>query len=191
MTPRRASRFTSLSFVPRYRHAPWRTRQGLAGSWGALCMRLPCSTTPPRSSRLASKDVRGAGSCRWPVALPPVPHSVLGRGLAAFAARRCCPRGWVIRRHESSPTFEAPSHGLRTRCLRFARSLPSQRLSAYARLASGWWPTFASCRAPTRFQSFHLHDFLLSRLSCRKPTLGRDSAVACHSPSAAQGELSL
>jgi hypothetical protein len=98
-------------------------------------------------------------------------------GLAAFAARRCRPRGWVTRRHESCPTFEAPSHGFRTRCLRFARSLPTLRLSAHARLASGGWPTPSGGRAPTRFQSFHLHDFLLSRLSCRKPTLGRDSSL--------------
>jgi hypothetical protein len=52
-----------------------RTRQVLAGSWGTRCVRLPCSSTPSRSSRLASKDDRGPGSCRLPAL--PVPHSVL------------------------------------------------------------------------------------------------------------------
>jgi very-short-patch-repair endonuclease len=54
---------------------PKRTRQVLAGSWGTRCVRLPCSSTPSRSSRLASKDDRGPGSCRLPAL--PVPHSVL------------------------------------------------------------------------------------------------------------------
>lgn len=36
--------------------------------------------------------------------------------------------------------FEAPSHGLRPRCLRFAGALTG---FAHARLASGWWPAFA------------------------------------------------
>src|SRR5688572_13514696 len=73
---------------------------------------------------------------------------------------RCRPRApadwtWVSRRHGICPTFEAQSLGFRTRCLRFARSLPPQQVADRARLASGWWPTFAGCQG------------------CRKPTLGR------------------
>ena len=42
------------------------------------------------------------------------------------------------------PSFEALSHSLRTRCLRFAAFLPHSRLYNHARLASGWRPAFAA-----------------------------------------------
>lgn len=125
MTPRRASRFTSLSFVPRYRRA---SVADLTGSRRFLESPLCAFAVFYDSVPFFALSLEGrpwGGELLLAGGPPPVPHSVLGRGLAAFAARRCCPRGWVIRRHESSPTFEAQSHGLRTRCLRFARSLPS------------------------------------------------------------------
>jgi hypothetical protein len=36
--------------------------------------------------------------------------------------------------------FGAQSHGLHTRCLRFAAFLPPKKLYGHARLACGWWP---------------------------------------------------
>ena len=173
MTPRRTSRFTSLSFVPRYRHAARRTRQGLAGSWGTPCVRLPCSTTPSRSPRLAWKDDRGAGSCCLPARRCLIPS--LGRCLAAFAARRCCPRVGklegtrVVPLSKLNPTAfalavyasHAPSR--RNGCRRTQDSLP------------GGWPTLSGGRAPARFESFHLHDLLLSRLFLSQPQGGSSS----------------
>ena len=59
--------------------------------------------------------------------------------------------------------FEAQSHGLRVRCLRFAAAVAD----VHARLASGWWPTLAgrgsNPQGPiVRFPLGH-HRFLLTQ----------------------------
>jgi len=109
----------SLRFlVRRYpgpdRSRPPRKRQGLPGSWGSLVY-MPCSRTP------AGPSCRALARLRAP-------------------ARRCCLP--LLQRRRLPPRyFGAPSHGLHTRCLRFAvRGRPP----VHARLASGWWASL--CR---------------------------------------------
>ena len=49
-------------------------------------------------------------------------------------------RGCTRRRHPQLFHFEALSHGLRTRCLRFAATVARVLPHGHARLASGWQP---------------------------------------------------
>ncbi len=105
----------SLRFLVRRYPSPGRSRsprkqQGLPGSWGSLVY-MPCSRTPV------------GPPCR-----------VLAR-LRAPASRYCLPL--LQRRRLPQRYFGALSHGLHTRCLRFAvRGRPP----VHARLASGWGP---------------------------------------------------
>jgi hypothetical protein len=85
---------------------------------------------------------------------------VLSRRLAALGY--CLPLDQK-RRLPRCTNFGVPSHGLFTRCLRFAAFLPPQRLYGHARLAPGWWSTLAGwdwlpTRSLVKFQrSLHMH----------------------------------
>ena len=110
---------------------------------------MPCSQTPAGPLRLTVEETLGAGSscCRRlsprRIGFVPVPQSVPWSCLAASR------RSVVAFRHSKGVgshddlDFEAQSHGLFTRCLRFAAFLPPQRLYGHAKLAAGWWSTLA------------------------------------------------
>jgi hypothetical protein len=148
--------FTSLSFVPRYRSHPLapRTRQGLAGSWGALWVRLPSSSTPSPSSRLALKDDLEPGSCGWSAALRRCLSPSLGRRSRRLRSASMLPpdlgRPGARELSHFRSSFTRPSRSLST-----LRSLPPQQLSARARLFR--LVAFAGFRVPSRFQSISLH----------------------------------
>jgi len=89
--------------------SPPRERQGLPGSWGTPCAHALLS------------DPGGTST--------PGQYGASVRPSVTFRQRRL-PR---------QTPFGAPSHGLDTRCLRFAPGLPQNG----ARLASGCWPSFA------------------------------------------------
>jgi hypothetical protein len=116
---------------------------GLPGSLGDPLVRLPCSKTPVGPPRLALRTTSSRG-----VAVSASRRSCLipffRRCSRCLAALRYCPS---LSARQGPRTiqciFVAQSHGLRTRCLRFAAFLSPRKLYGHARLASGCWPSFA------------------------------------------------
>jgi hypothetical protein len=93
-TPPTRSLCSRVGFAPKERR-----RRGLPGSWGTLpCM--PCSQTPV------------GPQCPWPFGLRPTsaPFGVAFRSIDNVGSDDNCP-------------FEAQSHGLHARCLRFAATV--------------------------------------------------------------------
>ena len=103
-----ALRFLRLAVPPKF---IGRRRQGLPGSWGSL-VHMPCSTTP--------EDLH-----------------VMDLGHSATHAS-VLPSASVTASAPTSSVFGAQSHGLHTRCLRFAVTVTRLLLYDHARLASGW-----------------------------------------------------
>lgn len=115
----------------------------------------------------------GRGELPFPVAFNRCLIPSSDAGLAAFAARRCCPQVWVNQRRESGPTFEAQSHGFRN-SLSTLRSLPPAAAVVGSRKTR-----FRLVANLCRFQgsnkvsiNFIYIDFLLSRLCLSQTHLG-------------------
>lgn len=112
-----------------------RWRRDLPGSWGTL-VRMPWSLTP----------VSRRASALWPV--PTACATMLPSAvLKASASTTIC-------------SFGAQSHGLLTRCLRFAATVARVLIYGHAKLAPGGWHTFAG-------RAFHpLGSFMKFQLRC-------------------------
>ena len=114
----------------RYRRYSRRTHPGLPGSWGTFVL-MPCSQTPVSPLRLTFEDGRRYGELLLPTVFTWTPqrprrclnphHGHLSRRLVALG---CCLPLIQMRRLSRCTNFGAQSHGLFTRCLRFAAFLP-------------------------------------------------------------------
>jgi hypothetical protein len=147
---------------------PHRRRRGLSGSWGTSGRALR-SQTPAGPLRLALEDDCRCGELLFPAALATrAGASILTmvavsppRGALMLPPRTCTAAAPTNTFFRSSITRLAAS-------LSTLRSFPSRSSRSYghARLASGWWPTFAGRdlhpQGPMRFQ-FRLHHILLSQ----------------------------
>jgi hypothetical protein len=111
----RRPRFARLRSAQRFRGSSPRRRRDLPGSWGTLVY-MPCSGPTP---------------------VGPLCQAI--RALPYSLAPRCCLPHIQKRRLPLRTNFGAQSHGLHTRCLRFAAAVTD----VHARLASDWWPTLA------------------------------------------------
>jgi hypothetical protein len=107
---------------------------------GNPLVRLPCSQTPVGPPRLASRTTVSRGVA---VSAPRLRASFRSSVAVHAASRRVgtAPQYWNTEGPGRRFPFVAQSHGLRTRCLRFAAFLSPQGLYAHARLASGCWPS--------------------------------------------------
>ena len=98
-----------------------RRRRGFPGSWETLA-HVPRSLIPAEP-----------------------PRSVEPFGLAALLlpATILPSTAWVTVSASATAHFGTQSRDPRARCLRFVTFLPDKRSSGHARLATGWWSTFA------------------------------------------------
>jgi hypothetical protein len=154
----RRPRFARLRSAQRFRGSSPRRRRDLPGSWGTLVY-MPCSGPTP---------------------VGPLCQAI--RALPYSLAPRCCLPHIQKRRLPLRTNFGAQSHGLHTRCLRFAAAVTD----VHARLASGWWPTLAGRDSNplgpfARFQLV-LHGILLAQASPGAPKLELSAGCPFNSP---------
>ena len=102
------------------------SRPGLFGLWRPQPRSKVETAGPPR--------FLGGPPANMPCSSTPTGPS--GQAIATFG---CCLPFYRRRRLPQSKSFEAPSHGLFARCLRFVAWV-TPVLSRHARLASGCWP---------------------------------------------------